>query len=262
MTFAPLRVAFHAATFSAIAVGVASLAGRGPGPCFTGLALAGYLVLVAVAVIQPRSRIFGEVLARVPSGIALTFDDGPHPVFTRKIMDVLEAHGARGTFFMIGRKMRRHPDVVREIVARGHAVGAHGYTHDRLYALRTYAWLSHDAEREDRVWEEILGRLPVLYRPPIGLTNPRIARLADERDRTIIAWTVRPRDGLAHTTAELVAQRVIAGLDHGAIVLLHDTAENDSREPAALTALPTILDAAARLGLLPETVSVPELPSP
>ncbi len=262
MPFAPLRAAFFVATGSAIVAGGATVAGHGPGPWITGVALLGYVALVTLAVTQPRTRIFGEVLARVPTGIALTFDDGPHPVFTRKIMDALEARGARGTFFMIGRKMRSHPDVVREIVARGHAVGAHGYTHDRLYALRSYGWLARDAEQEDRVWEEILGRLPVLYRPPIGLMNPRIARLADERDRKIIAWTVRPRDGLAHTTWEKVADRVITGLDHGAIVLLHDTAENDTREPAALAALPTILDAAARLGLTPGTVSVPELPSP
>jgi peptidoglycan/xylan/chitin deacetylase (PgdA/CDA1 family) len=259
---APLRVAFYVATGSAIVAGGTSLAGHGPGPVLTGAALAGYLGLVALAVTQPRTEIFGDVLARLDHGFALTFDDGPHPVYTRKVMDALEARGARGTFFMIGRKMKQHPEVVREIVARGHAVGAHGFSHDRLYALRSHRWLERDADEEDRVWEEILGRLPVLYRPPIGLMNPRISRLADERDRKVIAWTIRPRDGLARTRAETVADRVTARLRDGAIVLLHDSAEHDSREPAALAALPTILDEAARLGLTPRTVSVPELPSP
>ncbi len=264
MPFAPLRVAFYAATGGAIAAGGASLAGHGPSAWLTGTALAGYMGLVALAVTEPRTRIFGDVVARVPSGIALTFDDGPHPVFTRKIMDALEAKNARGTFFMIGRKMRAHPEVVKEVIARGHAVGAHGYTHDRLYAMRSFGWLEKDADEEERVWEEITGRLPVLYRPPIGLMNPRITRLADERDRKIIAWTIRPRDGIARTAAETVAARVTRSLKAGDIVLLHDSSEHDTREPAAIAALPSILDAAARLGLTPCTVSVPvpELPSP
>jgi peptidoglycan/xylan/chitin deacetylase (PgdA/CDA1 family) len=262
--FAPLRAVFYTATGGAIVAGTATLIGHGPPPVVTGASLAAYLGLVALAVTEPRSRIFGDVVARVPAGIALTFDDGPHPVFTRKVMDALEARNARGTFFMIGRKMRAHPDVVREVIARGHAVGAHGFSHDRLYAMRSFGWLEKDADEEERVWEEVVGRLPVLYRPPIGLVNPRIVRLAAERDRKIIAWTIRPRDGLARTPARTVAERVTTRLHAGDIVLLHDTAEDDTREPAALAALPTILDAAARLGLTPGTVSVPvpELPPP
>jgi peptidoglycan/xylan/chitin deacetylase (PgdA/CDA1 family) len=175
--FAPLRATFYLATSSAIVAGGATLLGHGPPQGVTGACLAGYLGLLALGVTQPRSRIFGEVVACVPDGIALTFDDGPHPIYTRQTMDALEAGGARGTFFMIGRKMAEHPDLVREVVARGHAVGAHGYTHDRLYAMRGPGWLARDADAEEEVWDRVLGKLPVLYRPPIGLMNPRIARL-------------------------------------------------------------------------------------
>jgi peptidoglycan/xylan/chitin deacetylase (PgdA/CDA1 family) len=170
------------------------------------------------------------------------------------VLDILNAHKARATFFMIGRKMEAHPEVVREVLARGHAVGAHGYSHDRLYALRSPAWLRRDADREESVWEAVVNAPPVLFRPPIGLMNPRIAHLADERDRLVVGWTVRPRDGLARTTAAQVVARVVPKLRKGAIVLLHDAAEDGTRTPAAVEALPAILDAAARVGLSARTV--------
>ena len=161
--------------------------------------------------------------------------------------------------------MKAHPDVVRDVVARGHAVGAHGVQPTTgFYSLRSQRWLRDDADREEDVWEEVLRDAPVLFRPPIGLMNPRIARLARERDRTIVAWTVRPRDGLARTPVERVVSRVSSALRPGSIVLLHDSAEDDSRPPAALAALPSILDATARLGLSARAVSLPGtlLPSP
>jgi peptidoglycan/xylan/chitin deacetylase (PgdA/CDA1 family) len=174
------------------------------------------------------------------------------------VLDVLDARGAKGTFFMIARKMAAHPAIVREIIERGHGVGAHGYSHDRMYALRSPAWLSRDADREDAVWRDTVGSAPVLFRPPIGLMNPRIARLADERDRVVVAWTIRPRDGLARTQPEQVVARTVPRLRKGSIVLLHDASEDDSRKPASITALPSILDAAARLGLSARTVPLPD----
>jgi peptidoglycan/xylan/chitin deacetylase (PgdA/CDA1 family) len=172
---------------------------------------------------------------------------------------------------MIGRKMAEHPELVREVASRGHAIGAHGFSHDRLYAMRGPSWLARDADQEEEVWDRVLGKLPVLYRPPIGLMNPRIARLAQERERTVVAWTIRPRDGLARTTPAQVESRVVPKLADGSIVLLHDSAEDDTRAPASLQALPAILDAAARLGVSARAVTLPgrpgaksarELPSP
>jgi peptidoglycan/xylan/chitin deacetylase (PgdA/CDA1 family) len=255
--YPPLRALFHLATSGAIAVGGATLIGRGPSPLADAALLAGYGALVALGVAQPRSRIFGDVIARVPEGVALTFDDGPHPEHTRRILDVLDARGARATFFAIGRKMAAHPGVVREVLARGHALGAHGYQHDRLYALRGYGWLERDADEEERVWNDVVGAPPVLFRPPIGLMNPRIARLAYERERTVVAWTVRTRDGVARAVPERVKDRAIDALRDGAIVLMHDAAERDDRVPASIAALPAILDAMARLGLSARSVPAP-----
>ena len=253
----PLRAAFYVATGGAIVAGSATVLGHGLDRPITGALLAGYAGMVALGVVRPRSQIFSNAISTVPDGVALTFDDGPHPEHTRRVLHLLDAHSARATFFMIGRKMRQHPDVVHEILARGHAIGAHGYSHDRLYALRTLDWLRRDADQEDTVWHDVVGKKPTLFRPPIGLVNPRIARLADERERTIVAWTIRPRDGLAHTPSEQVIARVVPRLGRGAIVLLHDVAEKDDRPPAALAALPAILDAMARLGLSAQSVVLP-----
>ena len=257
MRFAPFRAAFYLYTSGAIVAGGTTLMGQGLPREATASLLAGYLGLLALAVVEPRTRIFGDVISTVPDGIALTFDDGPHPEYTRRVMDVLESRDARGTFFMIGRKMEKHPEVVREVIARGHAVGMHGYSHDRLYAARGTGGLARDADREEKAWQEVTGQVPALFRPPIGLMYPRIAAMADDRDRTIVAWTIRPRDGLSRTPPDTVVGRVVPRLRPGSIVLLHDSSEDDSRPPAALPALPAILDAAARLGLSARTVTLP-----
>jgi peptidoglycan/xylan/chitin deacetylase (PgdA/CDA1 family) len=250
----PLRALFYTATTGAIVAGGATALGHGVARPAAGAFMAAYAGLIALGVVRPDTRIFGDAVVSVPSGVALTFDDGPDPVHTPRVLDILDAHKALATFFMIGRKMEAYPEVVREVRARGHAVGAHGYSHDRLYALRSPPWLRRDADREESVWTSVLDTTPVLFRPPIGLMNPRIARLADERDRLVVAWTVRPRDGLARTTADQVVARVVPKLRKGAIVLLHDAAEDGGRAPTAVEALPAILDAAARLGLSARTV--------
>jgi len=259
MAFSPLRVSFYLATSTALGAGAAAIAGHGLSRPVSAALLAGYAGLVALGVMSPRSRIFADVIDRVPEGIALTFDDGPHPEHTPRVLDLLDAHDAKATFFMIGRKMKAHPRVVEDVLKRGHAVGAHGFEHDRLFALRSYAWLEQDADREERVWHRIVGALPALFRPPIGLVNPRIARVAAERGRALVAWSFRARDGLASARADKVSERVVRRLKRGVVVLLHDSPERDGdrRVPAAIGALPAILDAAARLGLSPRTLPEP-----
>lgn len=247
------------ATSTALGAGVATMMGHGLSRPVSGALLAGYAGLVALGVSQPRSQIFADAIDQVPDGVALTFDDGPDPDYTPKILGILDRYEARATFFMIGRKMKLYPKVVASVLERGHAIGAHGYEHDRWYALRSYGWLERDADREEKLWNKIVGSPPVLFRPPIGLVNPRIARLAAEHGRALVAWTMRARDGIRSATPESVEKRVGRGLRDGAIVLMHDAAERESdrRVPAAVGALPGILDAVGRLGLSARTVPTP-----
>ena len=120
----------------------------------------------------------------------------------------------------------------------GTLVGVHGFAHDRLFSLRGSKRVRADLERAIRVLENITGKTPLLFRPPIGHTNPTIARVADRLDLTMVGWSVRARDGLARTKPEDVLARISRGLEDGAIVLLHDAPEHGTRKPAGVTALP------------------------
>jgi len=129
----------------------------------------------------------------------------------------------------------------------------HGFAHDRLFSLRGSKRVRDDLERAIRVLENITEQTPTLFRPPIGHTNPTIARIADQLDLTMIGWSVRARDGLASTKPADVVARITRGLEDGAIVLLHDAAERGDRKPACVAALPEILDqiAARNLRVVP-----------
>ncbi len=215
------------------------------------LASVAYVVLIGVGAILPRLEMYAAILWRGPEGtseVALTFDDGPHPEHTRTVLRALEEHGAQATFFVVGRKAERFPHIVAEIAKRGHLVAIHGYEHDRLFALRPAARVRRDLARALEVVQAATGARPRLFRPPIGQTNPTIARIAREMGLTLVGWSVRARDGVP-TTAEKVVDRVNRQVEPGAIVLLHDAAERDDRIPAAPAALPAILKEMRRRGL-------------
>jgi peptidoglycan/xylan/chitin deacetylase (PgdA/CDA1 family) len=208
-------------------------------------ALAAYVALVLAGVLVLPLRVFADAIVRGPKdarGVALTFDDGPDPEWTPRVLDLLDAADAKATFFVIGRKVDAHADVVREIVRRGHALGLHSYEHDRLFSLRGERRVKSDLERGLAAIERVTGVRPSIFRPPIGHTNPVIARVADAMDLAIVGWSVSGRDGVRADPAR-VAARVRGGLRDGAIVLLHDAAERGDREPAAVRALPEILRA-------------------
>jgi peptidoglycan/xylan/chitin deacetylase (PgdA/CDA1 family) len=245
------RGAIIVASACVIALLVRSLV-QGPIPLSVSLlAFVGYVSLVIAGVLWPRLQMYADVLWRGPKdarGVALTFDDGPDPVHTRRVLDCLDAADAKATFFVIGRKALLYPDVVREIRDRGHLVGVHGTSHDRILSLRSFASVSRDLSRAVDLIVELTGERPRFFRPPVGHTNPRIDRAARDLGLTIVGWSIRARDGIrAHPSQ--VAQRVVPRLSDGAIVLMHDGAERDDHEPAAPAALPEILAKMKERGL-------------
>jgi peptidoglycan/xylan/chitin deacetylase (PgdA/CDA1 family) len=239
-------VTLYVATTGALALMGRSLA-VGPVPMWiAAVALGAYLALIFSGVFFLRLGMFVDVLWRGPKdarGVALTFDDGPSAEHTPKVLDLLDEAGVKATFFLIGWKAKAHPEVVRAIVERGHAIGVHGYSHDRLFALRTPEAVRLDIARAIEAIEAAAGQTPSLFRPPIGHTSPRIARALTAFELTVVGWSVRGLDGLARAKPERVAARVVPRLEDGAIVLLHDAAEREDHEPAGLAALPRILEA-------------------
>jgi peptidoglycan-N-acetylglucosamine deacetylase len=252
----PARVVLYLATAGVLLMVCRALLVAPPPFAWSAVATVGYLALVLGGVFVLRWRVFVDAVVRGPrgaQGVALTFDDGPHPRWTPRVLATLADHHAKATFFLVARKAEEYPEVVRSIVDAGHAVGLHSYAHDRLFALRREGRVRADLERGLGVLEKLTGRRPTLFRPPIGHTNPVIARVADELDLTVVGWSAAGRDGVASAHVDDVIARVSRDLRDGAIVLLHDAPERGNREPAAVRALPILLDtlAAERLDVVP-----------
>lgn len=242
----------YTASIGALALVARSIAIEPVSVPIAAAAITAYLALLLCGVFFLRLGMFLDVLWRGPGearGVALTFDDGPSPSSTPKILDLLDAAKAKATFFVIGKKAEKHPELVREILARGHAVALHSYAHHRLFSLKSARYVRDDLKRAIEVLSAITGDKPALFRPPIGHSNPTIARVVKELGLEVVGWSVRALDGLAAADPKAVAARVKRGLRDGAIVLMHDAAEREDREPASVAALPIILDAMAAKNL-------------
>src|SRR5258708_18316108 len=182
------RAALVVATAAAVALAVRSSLGS-PVPLWMALAaFVGYGALVTWGVLSPSLEMFAEVVWRGPDGargVALTFDDGPHPTSTQAVLEALDRADAKATFFVVGEKGARHPEILREIVARGHLLGLHGQRHDRTLAFRSFRDIRSDLADAIDVVASATGERPRFYRPPVRQTNPPIDRAAKDCGLTI-----------------------------------------------------------------------------
>jgi peptidoglycan-N-acetylglucosamine deacetylase len=225
------------------------------------LAFGGLSLYATLGVLWPQCGMYGYALARGKAGerkVALTFDDGPHPVTTRAALEILRAHDMRATFFLLGHKVQKHPDVVREIHAAGHTIGIHGFQHNRLFSLRGARYVLGQIQRTQQAVHAACGVMPTLFRPPVGFASHLTFRGAELAAVQIVAWSVRSLDGIRSARPARVAKRVIDNLQDGAIVVLHDAAEHDDFTPASIAALPEILRALRARDL--RAVGVDQLP--
>ena len=246
------RLLFFLSTLLVAATAVLLLVFSSPAIGLGWLVLFAYGGLLLAGVMCPQLAMFAPVLLRGDSTrpeVALTFDDGPAAVSTREVLATLARFDARATFFVLGEKVRAEPGILREIARAGHAIGIHADWHDRLYSLRHPNRIVADVERARDAVAAVTGMRPSLFRPPLGHISPRTAVAARRLGLTLVGWSVRSRDGLAGTTSETVLRRVLAGLQPGAIVLLHDAPERGEHVPAGVAALPRILEEAKRRGL-------------
>lgn len=189
-----------------------------------------FLLLCAVAPFLPRIGFFLPVISRGKSGkraVAITFDDGPDPLSTPKLLNLLQKHGMKATFFITGERARRYPEVVREILASGHSIGNHTYSHDNLIMLRS----SETLRREIASTQETLvtfGVTPHTFRPPAGITSPRLRPVLREFGLSAVTFSCRAFDG-GNERIEGLSRRVFRRLSPDAIVVLHDTRPRDAR---------------------------------
>lgn len=194
----------------------------------------GALLKPLLARIAPSAFVYRGA-AGTPARVSLTFDDGPDPRHTRGLLDTLEAAGARGSFFLQGRNAERHPDLVREIHARGHELGNHGFSHRRAREIGVPAYLE-EARRTHEMLEAFTGaRLARLFRPPYGeMTVAATVALARAGFR-IVHWSHDSRDSFIADAAELTAHVRSLPVAAGDILLFHED------QPQTLQALPAIL---------------------
>lgn len=187
--------------------------------------------------------------------IALTFDDGPDPVNTPKVLALLQAHRARGTFFVIGERAARAPEIVQEMAARGHEVENHSWSHSNLWCCGPRRTAAEISRVQDLVGN-LTGRPPQFFRPPWGMVNLAVFPTLRRLGIRCVLWTVQP-EGLRAVEPGEIAVRVLRGARPGAIVDLHD-AEGVRGAPARLLeALPPMLEGLADAGY--ECVSLAEL---
>ena len=182
------------------------------------------------------------------SGVALTFDDGPHPQGTPAVLEALAAAGATATFFLVGEQVERFPGVAAEIAAAGHEIGIHGYIH-RLLLRRRVASLESDLDRAYDTIATATGREPVLYRPPYGVFSSGALRLVRRRGWQVLLWSTWGRDWESRATPELIAQRALRGIRGGDVVLLHDADHYSAPDSwrRTVAALPLVIEGVGAL---------------
>jgi peptidoglycan/xylan/chitin deacetylase (PgdA/CDA1 family) len=201
-------------------------------------------------VCSPVAAVF-RIPLRLPQscGIAITFDDGPHPEGTPAVLDVLERAGVRATFFLVGEQVERSPGVAREVAAAGHEIAVHGYRHV-LLLRRSPGSLRDDYARAADVIASATGAEPLVYRPPYGVFSaPSLAIVRRVGWRPLL-WSRWGRDWSARATPEAIVARAARDLSGGDVVLLHDADHYSSADSwrRTVSALPAILEAAVATG--------------
>jgi peptidoglycan-N-acetylglucosamine deacetylase len=183
-------------------------------------------------------------------GVALTFDDGPHPQGTPAVLETLREVGATATFFLAGEQVERRPALAAEIVAAGHRVELHCHRHRNLLRLTVSEFLD-DAERARAAIEEATGQEIADYRPPYGIFSAATLRAVRRRGWRPVLWSRWGRDWSRRATAESIARRSSSGIEAGDVVLLHDADYYSARGSwvRTATALPLILAELERRGL-------------
>ena len=191
--------------------------------------------------------------------VAFTFDDGPNPLYTSRVLDILGARGVRATFFMIGRLAQQHPDLVRAVVAAGHEIGNHSWSH-LSPALIGAGTAGIEVARGGDAIAAVAGTRPLWYRPPRGMITGAVLCHSAQAGQSVAMWSV-DRGGGADGDAGAVRDHVVASLAPGAIIDLHDGLGRSSwdlatakahtlmrRREAELHALAAILDASLAAG--------------
>lgn len=224
-------------------------------PWLLAILIANHLVISTVGLL-PRSHWLGPNWTKLPPAatlrneIALTIDDGPDPLVTRPVLEILDRYQVKATFFQIGDHAMKHPELCREIIERGHAIENHSQRHKLYFSLMGSNSIMREITDGQETLSHITSIRPQFFRAPAGLRNPFLEPVLSRLGLKLTSWSVRAFD-TQNGNVEKVKHKLIAGLRPGAIILLHDgnAARTKADEPIILAVLPAILEAAREKGL-------------
>ncbi len=210
----------------------------------------------------PRSSLLGTNLSSLPVSckhnryVAVTFDDGPDPDVTPSVLEVLDRYAAKATFFCIAQRAARYPELVREIVLRGHSVENHSDRHPAAFAFYGPLTLYREITNAQRTLSEMAGSTPRFFRAPFGLRNPFLDPVLAWTNLCYVSWTRRGFDQVSRRPDKVLA-RLTQGLSAGDILVLHDCSSplRSHNKSVVLQVLPALLDHIVDRGLRP--VSLP-----
>lgn len=157
--------------------------------------------------------------------IALTFDDGPNPNYTEKVLDLLKKYDAKASFFCIGSNCELYPDILKRIDNENHCVGNHTYSHSNIFGFLSSNQVEKEIVKTETIIENIIGKKPTFFRPPFGVTNPSIKKAVEKLKIKTFGWNIRSLDTVLKEEKR-VLKRILPKIKSGSILLLHDTQEN------------------------------------
>ena len=231
------------------------------GPWLLAVIAANHALIIG-SVFCPRGRLLGPNLVRLPhtaaqrGEVALTFDDGPDPLVTPRVLDLLDRYQMKASFFCIGAKVRKHPGIAADIARRGHAIENHSHDHTHWYAALAPWRMARDLDAAQAAIADASGVRPRFFRAPNGFRNPWMDALLAKRGLRYVAWTRRGLDTVRSDPAA-VCRALTDELAAGDVLLMHDgnCGRTADGEAMVLAVLPAVLDHLARRGL--KSVALP-----
>jgi len=213
--------------------------------------IAGFAAFALNEIANPRWAFLGKVHWRGdPGGVALTFDDGPHPEYTPKVLETLDRFRAKASFFVIGRYLERYGNLAASASRAGHLVANHSFHHFRTMSFFSTREIRREIFQCQEELERCVGYRPRFYRQPAGFRNPRIFAILKEMGMSLVGWQTHALDTVAKDP-RAIAQRILKTFQPGGVILLHDGWDRDGEKDRTptLEALPLILQGLKDRGL-------------
>lgn len=213
-------------------------------------------LILAIAGLLPRSKLLGPNITCLPQDarqrgeVAITIDDGPDPVVTPQVLDILDFHQTKATFFCIGKLAAQHPELCREIVRRGHSIENHSLSHNWYFSLLDPWNVHREVHDAQLLLSEVTGQTPRFFRATAGLRNPLLEPVLAHLGLRLCSWSKRGFDTQV-SDADAVFNSLTRDLKGGDILLLHDgsAARTAKGQPVILDVLPRLLDILAESNL-------------